>query len=816
MGAIETLRDALFGNPPSQTTEPSREGVLKAFEETVQSINSVVGGIFTEDASAVYATRATLFSNLGFPDRTLGVVYADPNSDYLGIYVKSGVSGSGGWNFTGLLGRGPGPTDEQIYLAYEEYVDQISADVITAQTAASAALAAAGVGKYDDTADGLVNTSLGETFWVDLGNGLGQVYRHDAGPVATVLQKFIIDPSDSGAAAVIGTIQTGTGAAARTLEDVANERQSVAGRNTLANALSVGLPVLFNAGSRTLQTTAAVAAGTQLYGDGDTATETTVQATAGLPNLYGFTVASNSAITDQGIVLDKNGQTWAAGIGFASPASNIRIERVTFSSAGVADGTYGLYIDGEDVSDVLVDGMVADAIALPQIKSNSDNSVQTRWTFTNYRATGCVDGFNINSPVGEFSYGRVEGWADTSTQFPYAFAGPGCFAWEGLLRGNDNDYEMVHIEDAASRLNFRVVGERNNLEPGTPGSPASANGTVSIIGGANAVDLSLALDLTQNAGGSPGGVAIQASGPRVSDGLVVVPFNVTIAGNVKGGAGDIAVIAIEAVDRIIADHLSLESEAGDAMSPALSIPGSNLGGEVYIKTPGVVFEGNDNTPMTGLDTLVLSDVTSDFTDWTDGVTTDRTAIQITQLLKLTMDFTADIAATWQPVMPVFRDCRVKAAWKFNQNGAANGALVMCDEFIVESGALIPTPVIVRAGGSADPIPGHAAAVTPTGDTASGSFIVTNLSALTGVAPGYTITGTGIPAGTKVLTILSSTSVCLDRAATATNAGTTLTIRTPPTTDLCWRVNSGMLECHIYNSSTANGTLSLVMQGLMTA
>ena len=69
-----------------------------------------------------------------------------------------------------------------------------------AQSAAAAALAAAGVGEYASTAVGLAGTTEGETFWVDQGNGTGQVYRHDAGPVATALQSFIIDPTESAAA----------------------------------------------------------------------------------------------------------------------------------------------------------------------------------------------------------------------------------------------------------------------------------------------------------------------------------------------------------------------------------------------------------------------------------------------------------------------------------------------------------------------------------------------------------------------------------------------------------------------------------------
>ena len=74
----------------------------------------------------------------------------------------------------------------------------------TAQSAAAAALAAAGVGEYASTAAGIAGTTTGETFWVDLGDGTGQVYRHDAGPVATLLQKFIIDPTLNGASGLLG------------------------------------------------------------------------------------------------------------------------------------------------------------------------------------------------------------------------------------------------------------------------------------------------------------------------------------------------------------------------------------------------------------------------------------------------------------------------------------------------------------------------------------------------------------------------------------------------------------------------------------
>jgi len=40
MSAVETLTDALFGNPPSPTMKPSREGVLAAFTELSTAVTA--------------------------------------------------------------------------------------------------------------------------------------------------------------------------------------------------------------------------------------------------------------------------------------------------------------------------------------------------------------------------------------------------------------------------------------------------------------------------------------------------------------------------------------------------------------------------------------------------------------------------------------------------------------------------------------------------------------------------------------------------------------------------------------------------------
>lgn len=64
--------------------------------------------------------------------------------------------------------------------------------------------------------------------------------------------------------------------------------------------------------------------------------------------------------------------------------------------------------------------------------------------------------------------------------------------------------------------------------------------------------------------------------------------------------------------------------------------------------------------------------------------------------------------------------------------------------------------------------------TPTGDTTNTSQTVTNLSSIAGLLVGMAVSGTGIPANTVLARFLSSTSVEISKAATATNTGTTLT------------------------------------------
>lgn len=67
-----------------------------------------------------------------------------------------------------------------------------------------------------------------------------------------------------------------------------------------------------------------------------------------------------------------------------------------------------------------------------------------------------------------------------------------------------------------------------------------------------------------------------------------------------------------------------------------------------------------------------------------------------------------------------------------------------------------------------------AAAAPTGDATNSNFNLTNISALAGLAVGMAISGTGIPANTVIARFLSSTSIEMSKAATASNTGITIT------------------------------------------
>lgn len=149
---------------------------------------------------------------------------------------------------------------------------------VIAQASAQAALNAAGVEDYANTAAGLSGTSIDETFWVDNGDGTGSIYRHDAGPTATFLSKFIKDPGGSGASGNIGHIGTGAGSVTRPVRDKLREITTFADKaaptdgsnatTAINNALATARNVEAGSGNYRAQNIVLTEAGQQLAARG--------------------------------------------------------------------------------------------------------------------------------------------------------------------------------------------------------------------------------------------------------------------------------------------------------------------------------------------------------------------------------------------------------------------------------------------------------------------------------------------------------------------------------------------------------------------
>lgn len=174
------------------------------------AIHQLLGRLISTDAAK--ETRTLLYADLAFAANSIALVYGDGVPAQNGWYRKTGASGAGAWS--------------QFEKLSAEAAAEVQPLVDQAASSAAAALAAAGVVSFASTAAGLAGTVLGGTFWVAAGDGTGITYRHDAGPVATQVGRFILDPTGSGTAALLGIIQSGD-AQLRTVEAKAREIVSV-------------------------------------------------------------------------------------------------------------------------------------------------------------------------------------------------------------------------------------------------------------------------------------------------------------------------------------------------------------------------------------------------------------------------------------------------------------------------------------------------------------------------------------------------------------------------------------------------------------
>lgn len=221
MSIIETIRTALYGSPPSQAYQPSKEGVIDAFDQLVQSVTVISGGVI--GSTATIRSSKALLLGVSATDGTLGLVYNDPDTKLNGVYYRLG----GAWIFTGLLGvgpEGPGPTSETITAATATAVAATAtavaaaadseASAVSAATSASVAEAVAGP-TYASTALGIAATINGQSFAVDNGDGTITKWRNNAGVAANPLTLATTAALlGVGGAALVGLAQGGNVAGA--------------------------------------------------------------------------------------------------------------------------------------------------------------------------------------------------------------------------------------------------------------------------------------------------------------------------------------------------------------------------------------------------------------------------------------------------------------------------------------------------------------------------------------------------------------------------------------------------------------------------
>lgn len=125
MSAVDTLRDALYGNPPTDDYEPDRAGVLNAFSEISTSLGIVSFGAI----SVLYDTKANLDADLAHAADTIALVHSDGTDANNDFYIKVGAVDAGSWTLTSIL-------HDSIEGLASPYVTQAEAAATAAQAVA--------------------------------------------------------------------------------------------------------------------------------------------------------------------------------------------------------------------------------------------------------------------------------------------------------------------------------------------------------------------------------------------------------------------------------------------------------------------------------------------------------------------------------------------------------------------------------------------------------------------------------------------------------------------------------------------------------
>jgi hypothetical protein len=510
----------------------------------------------------------------------------------------------------------------------------------------------------------------------------------------------------SSAASLTSYIPSGVGAVQTTVQDKLRESVSVKDFGAVGDGVTDDSAVLHTAAE------AAIAAGTSLFipagiylistsssmqlqnisvhGEGDSSV-LKVRSTVTTPDLAAVSiVGSNVTLRALAFDLERTTYTAAKAVSFDGTASNIEIDSCTFFSTATT-GNRALYMNGFNVFNLTISNSLFDFLETAIAKDNADTSTQRTHKYIGNTVTNCIDGFNVNSPLGEWTDVEIIGNTFLSTsQFPVALAGANCR--NVTISGNsfrDIGRHGVHIEASSNNVSvannvfFDTANDLNSLE----------DGNVHIITGSYNISVTgNTFDLTQT--GTPVGVSILAGG--TGD-----PKNVTVIGNVFSCSSitQAAVLAYITTGCVVSNNsftnLSSASKitATNAFIKANKSVLSGVGNTFY--NPGSILSVDDDSYV-GVDSSIIDGDLTNF-DFLVNNANDALSVAFNDFT-IRRAFTADSTPQWNIVFPAGAIFRGHVAGKFVSGYGAASAVVELVDLVWDNTTLTVTNLDAIASG----------------------------------------------------------------------------------------------------------------------
>ncbi len=480
--------------------------------------------------------------------------------------------------------------------------------------------------------------------------------------------------------------------------------------------------------------------------------------------LFGLLIQNNNIkFSNLTMQMDVNGNTACTSHRYTGACENITFENVQFIGTTVKLGNRAAFVISAAVDHVRYINCKYELLTWGIAKDNSDTSIQRDWQWISCSAVNCTDVFNINSPLGEWSQGKiVDCDFDTISQFSVAFAGAGCNGWYVSGTFRDCELEAVHCEASCSNIDGYITTVRVNKTAGVVGSPAANNGAVQVLTGANKIRIDGYFDLTQNVansftgdthtstlvdaisidtsnltvGGkisgtdilagttiltidSPTAITLSQAATGTTTGAVLAagsvnglvcqpgggtdPFDITMRGTYLCESGTFAALFSSCDNVFIDDPFLTNVSSSSKAAHFIEFSNSDFRGQARFYNPAILLKVNADNEHGGLDFV---DLDGDFTSfaWLDTISAARNSVPFGGW-RIRRAFTADSSATFQTICPEGTLWDGILSMRFVATG---GDFTQTQKaFFKTGGSLTVADVQSNAGGSVDPEPASA-------------------------------------------------------------------------------------------------------------